>query len=357
MSNFNNFKESVERGMQGSNAGLPIDMPALSNFVPNVQRKHYYLIGGSTGSGKTTLMMDKFCLTPLEYVSDLHANPVLNPNNIDVDGLFYSLEVDSTSMIAKAVSRKIYKDTRKALPVNYILSRGKNRINQEDYDLVMMYGDYWDFIASKIKLSDVPKTVEQIAQDIHNLALKHGKMMKTANGQFSHYEPYNPNMYLMVWVDHLALLELSKQHGGKILKAMEDLSHVIIRARNSYHITAIIVQQLNMDVFDTSRVKIGRLAPTLADFGDSRKISRDAEVVMAVHNPLMFSQQSYSNYDINILKDNFRSVEVLKNRYGESNKKVGCFFNGAAGLFKELPNPKSEEIKKVYEKLLMLRKS
>lgn len=354
---FSRFKANVERGMEGANEGLPIDMPALENFVPNLQRKHYYLVGGNTGSGKTTFMMDKLCLTPLEHVANLQATPQLNTNNIDVAGLFYSLEVDETSIIAKAVSRKIYKDYGRALPVNYILSRGKNRISQEDYDLVMMYSDYWDFISEKIKFTDVPKTAEEIKNDIHKLAITHGKLMTSEDGQFSHYEPNNPNMYLPVWIDHLALLELSKQHNGKILQAMEELSHVLIRARNTYHITAVVIQQLNMDVFDPTRVKIGRLAPTLADFGDSKKISRDAEVVMALHNPMMFSQQAYAGYNIDILRDNFRSVEVLKNRYGECNKKVGCFFNGAAGLMKELPNPTGPEIKEVYRRLLELRKA
>jgi replicative DNA helicase len=152
-----------------------------------------------------------------------------------------------------------------------------------------------------------------------------------------------------VYIDHLALTELSR--GKSLVETMEELSHSIVKARNAYHMTFIVIQQLNMDLFDPVRVKIGRLGPMLSDFGDSKKISRDAEVVLALHNPAMFAQASYSGYDIQQLRSKFRSVEILKNRYGELDKKLGVFFNGEVGILKELPAPNSPDMLKVYEML------
>jgi replicative DNA helicase len=349
---FNRFIDSVDRGKKGDNEGLPIDMPALEDFVPNLQKKHFYLIGGNTGSGKTTIMKDKFFLNPLEHVHHLQ-NFTANPGNIDVECLYFSFEMDLESLIAGSISRKIYLDTKaagkpKSLNVNYIMSRGKHRISDEDYKLVRTYMSYWEWIESKVTFVDTSMTVDEITGLIHTMAKNNGTIF-SHEGKFSHYVPNNPNKYLVVYIDHLALTELSKGRG--LIETMEDLSHKIVKARNAYYMTFVVVQQLNMDLFDPVRVKIGRLGPMLSDFGDSKKISRDAEVVLALHNPAMFSQPQYSGYDISILKTWFRSVEVLKNRYGESDKKVGVFFNGAVGVLKELPAPASTAMLEVYNHL------
>ena len=49
------------------------------------------------------------------------------------------------------------------------------------------------------------------------------------------------------------------------------------------------------------------------------------------------------------MQSRFRSITVLKNRYGESDIEVGTTFYGKCGLWKELP--KSDEIYD-YEKYL-----
>lgn len=352
MQGFNRFIDSVERGKKGDNEGLPINMPALENFVPNLQKKHYYLIGGNTGSGKTTLLKDKFFLTPLEHVRKLQLETD-NPRNIDVECLYLSFEMDVESLIAGTIARKIYIDTwargnAKTLNVNYIMSRGKNRISEEDYQLVRSYFGYWEWIESKVKFIDTSLSIDMIKQEIHSLALRNGQLFKNNQG-FSYYLPSNPNKYLIVYLDHFALTEISR--GSNLIQTMEDLSHVFVKARNTYYMTFVAIQQLNMDLFDPIRVKIGRVGPMLSDFGDSKKISRDTEIVIALHNPAMFSQTAYSGYDITRLRTWFRSIEVLKNRYGETDKKVGVFFNGEVGLIKELPNPTSTAMTDIYNNL------
>jgi replicative DNA helicase len=346
MRSFDRFIEAVERGKEGMNEGLPLGMPALEQFIPNLQKKHYYLIGGNTGSGKTTLMRDKFLFGPVEHIQKLELTE--NPMNLDIRGILFSFEMDLESVISAAISRRVYFDHKKTFPSNYIMSRGKNRISKEDYEIVSAYSDYWEYYEKKFIFHDTTKTVAQIEAAIRKLALDHGVLYKNTDG-FEYYVPHNPNMYFLVYIDHLALTEISK--GSTIEKTMEELSKVLVKARNLYHMTFVVIQQLNMDLFDPVRVKIGRPAPMLSDFGDSKKISRDVDVVLALHNPAMFAQEQYAGYDITQLRAKFRSIEVLKNRYGESDKRVGVFFNGAVGVLKELPEAASPAMLQVYEQL------
>lgn len=360
MTLFQRFKAEVDRGVLGLNEGLPIGMNRLLTAIPNLQQKSYYLIGANTGEGKTTYMDDCFLYNPLEHVMDLILNG--NPDNIDVEVLYYSFEVDSISKVAKAINRKIFIDTGRILDVNTIFSRGKNRISKEDYALVMSYSKYWEFFEEKVTFIDARCNPTQIYKDMLAMANRNGKVIKKVIGNgdsarevFSHYERKNPNKYLLIYIDHLALSSEERNFSKK--QTMEKLSEYLMIGRNNYYITAIVIQQLNLDIYSPERAKLGRLAPVISDFGDSRIVTRDAEFVMALFNPLKFNIQKYAGYNIDILRDSFRSLEVLKNRNGIADCRIGLLFNGGGGKFQELPLPTNEkgiptpEILDIYEKM------
>ena len=68
--------------------------------------------------------------------------------------------------------------------------------------------------------------------------------------------------------------------------------------------------------------------------------------------PDRYELESYDGYSIKRLLDWFRSVKILKNRYGMSNIKVGMLFDGASGKFRELPLPQDEvQLQQVYKQL------
>ena len=60
-------------------------------------------------------------------------------------------------------------------------------------------------------------------------------------------------------------------------------------------------------------------------------------MIISIFNPHREKLNSYNEYDISILGDKFRSITVLKNRYGDSDVEVGCNFFGHNGMWKELP--------------------
>lgn len=75
---------------------------------------------------------------------------------------------------------------------------------------------------------------------------------------------------------------------------------------------------------------------------DTGAPAQDAEIIISIFNPFREKLNSYRGYDIRHLQSRFRSITVLKNRYGESDIEVGCAFYGASSVFAELPKP--EEI-------------
>ncbi len=110
----------------------------------------------------------------------------------------------------------------------------------------------------------------------------------------------------------------------------------------------------------SSPMKLKKVTPTLADFGDSRYTTRDANIVLSLFSPYSMGLPKFmegpdnQGYDINRLRDNFRSCEILKGRDGGIGTRVALQYVGAAGLMKELPRP-SEMTEADYARVLALK--
>lgn len=61
--------------------------------------------------------------------------------------------------------------------------------------------------------------------------------------------------------------------------------------------------------------------------------------MIAIYNPFRDGLKTYHDYNIEILKGCFRSIMVLKNRFGDCDVEVGCNFFGGINYFNEIPRP------------------
>ena len=77
--------------------------------------------------------------------------------------------------------------------------------------------------------------------------------------------------------------------------------------------------------------------PSLAHFANNKEIQRDAKVILGVYAPDRYGFEHYHDYDIRRLRDTFRAVKVLKNRFGAPNEYFHFLFDGATNRFTELP--------------------
>ena len=79
-------------------------------------------------------------------------------------------------------------------------------------------------------------------------------------------------------------------------------------------------------------------------------MSRDADIVLGLFSPIRFGITEYFGYDITILKDHIRFLEVIVNRNGEMGGILPLWFDGAVCDFKELPKPDDKvAMDKVYQ--------
>jgi hypothetical protein len=118
----------------------------------------------------------------------------------------------------------------------------------------------------------------------------------------------------------------------------------------------VIVSQFNRDISNPIRIKNGDVEPQLEDFAESSQTQNDADVVLALFDPMRYKVPDPSGYDVNKLRDEFgakyfRSLRLIKNSYGEDDVRIGLGFLGHVGMFKELPKVKYMN-ENVYDEII-----
>jgi len=177
-----------------------------------------------------------------------------------------------------------------------------------------------------------------------------------AKYKYSRYVPNDPNEHVIVVGDHIGLL--TPEEGGTLHEAMSKFTTTYCRKNMSKHwnYSIIAIQQQagaqeNQQFTYSGSSIISKIKPSLAGLADNKLTQRDFHVVIGLFAPDRYEIAEYEGYNIQKLRDNFRSIIVLKNRKGRSNVEIPALFYGDVNYIAELPAAKdiNEEF---YKKLI-----
>ena len=340
-----NLKERIYAGLTGDYEGLSNGLDRINDYIFKTQRACYYLIGGLSGSAKTTFL-DFWILNAIE---DADAKGI--PINI----IFYSWEIDEMSKKANWLSILIYKKYNIVIPPERIKGYGKYRLSQEEQLLVFsevetveklfsrihfiweaenptgMHKYWWDFMKDRGTFIKEPYTDE----------------FGNTKERIVRFDLHNPKEYNIVVGDHLAIAKLESRNniGFTLKQNIDKISEYSVIARNMFKMTFIWLQQFNQGLSSIERQKFKGIdiSPQQSDFKDTTNPYTDADVVLGLMNAYKMDMESSLNYNINKfaapynLKDSFRLLKIIKNRLSRDNIAIGLLFLPKAGAFKELP--------------------
>lgn len=329
---FELLKHEVELGLSGRNNGIPMGFNRLNRYI-GIRKGMYFLVGGLTGSGKTSFIDDAFVLNPFDwYISQ--KDPGLKLRIV-----YRSMERSRTYKFAKWVSRRIFLDHGLIIPVGKLLG-WTEKMTSDEHDLFLMYEDYMNQMNDVITIIDGPENPVGIAKELQAHALQNGRVEKIDEYN-KRYFPNNENEITIVVIDHIGLLKTTKDQPTK-KQAIDKMSDELRYARDFYGYTPVAVSQFNRDISNPLRIKNGDVEPQLEDFADSSQTQNDADVVLALFDPMRYKVLDPSGYNLDKLKDDygakyFRSLRLIKNSYGEDDVRIGLGFMGQVGMFKELP--------------------
>ena len=319
------IRNEVDRGRLGLNQGISMGLPKLEGVIDGVTKETYTLIISNSGAGKTSFALYAYVYKPLmEHLDD---------DNFKV--LYFSLEMNELSLYIKLLSIYIFETYGIELSYKEILSKKREYIlSDEHYSIVLECMPWVEKISKKLEIYD--KAVN--AAKVYAILMARLKVLGTFEETETRlvYHQKNPNLIYVVVLDHIGLITPTS---GSLKAEIDKLSSYLVTLREKCLISPVVIQQANREQGNIERFKQGKSAFTINDAKDTGNTVQDCNVMIAIYNPYRDGLKTYKKYNIEILQSSFRSVMVLKNRYGDCDVEIGCNFFGGINLFHELPKP------------------
>ena len=316
--------ESIDRGRLGKSQGFSMGLPKLEQIIDGVCKETYYLVTAESGVGKSSFMLYSFIYRPLmEHLDD---------GNFKIS--LFSLEMSARLILAKLLSTYIFEHYNKRLSLKQLLSAQKEYIlSDENYQIVQECIPWLRKVESILTIYD--KNVS--ANGIYSALLKELE----ARGRFEEsekrkiYIPDNPDLVHLVVIDHGARVFASM--GNTLKQEMDLTSKYLYSLKNRCGITPVYIQQMNRSIQSMDRRKEGLVSPQTSDLKDTNSSVEDCEVLLAIFDPNKAKLNNHRGYDVKQLGNKFRSIFVLKSRYGESDVEDFLYYDGHVNIWKELP--------------------
>lgn len=344
-----NLEERIQAGINGKFQGLSNGFKRINKEIHGIQRGVYTLLGGLSGTYKTTLA--DFML--LNAISDAEAQ------GIEINVFYYSYEIDELSKKCNWLSVIIKNKYNVTIPPEVIKGFGDNRLTPLELDYVKkeiptvnalfskinfrfkstnptgIYNEMWQYLSSKGTFTYVEYTDAE----------------GNSKRKIDKFTPNNAEAYNIIILDHLLLLK--KERGFSDKEVIDKASEYMVELRNMFNVSCIFISQFNdgLSSIDRAKFKGVDISPQITDFKSSRNPYADADVVLATMSAFKMDMPTCLGYDVNKLKDSFLMLKVIKNRLGRDNIAVGILANPKAGSFSELPPAKSEEMQIIYNSL------
>lgn len=256
--NFELLNDEINAGLTGRNSDIPMGFNRLNSYI-GIRKRIYFLIGGYTGSGKTTFIDDAFVLNPYDWWMK---NKDTTSAKFRI--IYRSMERSRVYKIAKWLSRRVFLDHGIIIPIKKLLGWTRyDRLSHDEHDLCISYKDYFDEMEEYITIIDGPENPVGVAKELRIYAEEHGKIEHV--DKFNKvYIPDDPDEITMIVLDNFNNLKTTKDQPTK-KAAIDKMSDELRQARDLYGYTIAAVNQFNREISNPIRLKNGDVEPCLED--------------------------------------------------------------------------------------------
>lgn len=334
--------DEVEKGLHGKNIGVSTGLEKFDEVISGIQKATIFNIAAGLGVGKTSFTLFSFIYQPLKA----------HLENDDFKIIYFSLEMSAEILLAKLLSLHIYDVYNLEISYKKLMSRTKHsKLTESEYEIVKECTPWLYKVQEHLIIYDRSLTSDNLRDFLNRHAQQLGTFVESESDLT--WRAKNPNSLVLVIIDHIGLLK--RKPGQTIKDAIDSACNELIYFRNKCSFSSCILQQLNRTSESMDRRKAELQETELQDLKDSAGPSEAADVVISIFFPHRSKLSSYRGYKINNgFGDAFRSIIILKNRYGEVDYVIPLNFFGSIGLFKELDNPKQYELVSDYEPYIHL---
>lgn len=345
------FKEYRQRREEGKFNGAPLyyTFPRVGQSVPMYPRGKQMMLLGGSGTGKSQSWIG-MVLMPLYNLIKKHDYKA----KIFIFLLEDDLELLESRLFCRVLMTK-YNVRMDPLELNSmkkeLYSKETEKLFDEVDKIVEDVLSYCVVVDNVINPTGIYKRLRSESNKIGKHTQKEiefvekdeqGNATKRMGKVYDKYIQDDPELHCFAIIDNLN--NLSPEGNGtrhdSIGKWCRDYARLQITKHWGWTVYNIMQTALDSDKkqFDNRGNSITeKLEPNLDSLGNNKEVVRDHHFIWALFNPFKFGMENYEGYDIERLKDAFRSLIIIKSNFSLSNIKFPLYFDGATSYFKELP--------------------
>lgn len=320
---------------------VPTNLPLYNEYLYGVRQAVYVNMIAETAVGKTGLGRHLYVHTPYE-----HYRSVNDPTKFDVEIADFSLEIAAENNMAAAISRKAFMEYGKIIPTANIFGWGGRKLDQEQAALVHSadYTSYFEDFERKCTIIDGEVSPTLYHDVLFEMAKRNGTFEREGRwvSECGNWTPNNPNKLLIAIFDTINIAEVEPGH-DTVKSSIDRISRISVLFRNKCRFFICILQQISAEIASTDRSRYGITSPILRDAEDSRRPTKDANIVLGLYEPIRHmkeGQTTFKGYDMEQLQSWLRTLHILKHREGVMNKYIPIKAYGAVNYFDQLPYAK-----------------
>lgn len=325
-------KTRKERGLFN---GIPFPYPKWRDFIPSIDKGMYLGLLAPSGVGKSRFVRKTF-------VYDLYEFSKANDYPIKI--LYFALEDAKIPVYKKIICHYLWKRHQFDISPTQLDSKF---VGFDNRYLQVMKDDrkfFMELEKDVVIINDCATPSEIVArcEDAHKRA-----------GETHH---------IVVIIDNFSNI-LPDAHHANEWQAVRELSrnHIRLNLCKRLGMTVIGVLQTDVDTDkntyrNSDKAPISTLEPNTASIGDIKVIIRDFYVLLGLFHPWKYEIKRYpyqDGYNTEVLRNNFRSLLMLKNNEGEMAPRLPLWFDGRKEIFSEMPAlTEKDALDKLYAGIL-----
>lgn len=258
--------------------------------------------------------------------------------------VYYSLELSAQFLYAKLLSLYLYEEYGVVVSFKDLMS-WTTTLDDDRYEYVKKGKAWLEEVSKHLIIFDSKLNRDSFYSTFSKILEQHGTTEVAEGGRRKIYTPNDPDEIIIGIVDHLGLV--TPMPGSTKKMEMDAVSNYAVTFRERCGASFVFLQQENRNSADINRVKMNRTECSSEDLADTSSSLQDCEVCIGVYYPLKHKQKTCHEFPIIAedsvggfkgLRDRFRSLTLIKNRRGETDKYDDVNFFGEIGLFREFPD-------------------
>lgn len=244
---------------------------------------------------KTIVVRGKTQITDFMFMLNLAKMIVDGELTIPIKIFYFSLEMTAEEKMLSCFANILsVKADYRISPTDLKSTRRDNPLPEKVLKLIQEYLPYFQKIEEIVEFIDDVRTgygmFDLVRGYMESNGTMHykdltftskdeeGNLVETVHKVRDFYDPYDPEKYTLVIIDHISLI--SPESRNKVKMDLRDSigilsSDYLLRLRNIYGVTPVVIQQQASSQESVENKKANKLKPSLDGLGENKATQRD----------------------------------------------------------------------------------